>query len=49
MTFRLSDIHAALAIKTAMEVERTEYLDHMTFRANRRRRCSPNRSARCSV
>ncbi len=36
MTFRLSDIHAALAIKTAMEVERTEYLDHMTFRANRR-------------
>lgn len=34
MATRLSDIHATLAISQAMEVERAEYLDHMTFRAN---------------
>ncbi len=28
--------HAALAIADGMEVDRSEYLDHMTFRANRR-------------
>ena len=33
---RLSDIHAALAIVQTMEVWREEYLDYMTFRANRR-------------
>ena len=33
---RLSDVHATLAVHQSMEVERTEYLDHMTFRANRR-------------
>lgn len=36
MTFSLSDIHATLAIKKTMDVDRVEYLDHMTFRANRR-------------
>ena len=33
---RLSAVHAALAIKQTMEVRREEYLDYMTFRANRR-------------
>jgi hypothetical protein len=33
---RLAEIHAALAIAQTMEVGREEYLDHMTFRANRR-------------
>jgi uroporphyrinogen-III decarboxylase len=33
---KLSDIHAPLEIKRTMEVRREEYLDHMTFRANRR-------------
>ncbi len=32
----LGEFHAKLAIKRGMEVERTEYLDHMTFQANRR-------------
>jgi len=32
----ISDAHATLAIKRSMEVRREEYLDHMTFRANRR-------------
>ena len=33
---KLSDVHAKLDIKRTMEVRREEYLDHMTFRANRR-------------
>ncbi len=33
-TRRLSDIHAALAIVKTANVDREEYLDHMTFRAN---------------
>jgi hypothetical protein len=33
---KLSDVHAPLEIKRTMEVRREEYLDHMTFRANRR-------------
>lgn len=38
MTASLSiyDAHKALAIKQGMEIGREEYLDHMTFRANRR-------------
>ena len=32
----LRDIHAKLAIHRGMEVDRTEYLDYMTFQANRR-------------
>jgi Uroporphyrinogen decarboxylase (URO-D) len=32
----LGRFHAALRIHRAMEVERTEYLDHMTFKANKR-------------
>lgn len=32
----ISDAHATLAIKRSMEVRRDEYLDHMTFRTNRR-------------
>ncbi len=32
----ISDAHATLAIKRTMEVRREEYLDHMTFQANRR-------------
>ncbi|MDY7011792.1 MAG: hypothetical protein SVV80_13730, partial [Planctomycetota bacterium] len=33
---RITDIHARLAIKRAMEVSREEYLDYMTFRSNER-------------
>ncbi len=33
-TRRLADIHAALAIVKTANVDREEYLDHMTFRAN---------------
>lgn len=33
---KISDAHAALAVERGMEVRREEYLDHMTFRANRR-------------
>jgi len=33
---RLNEIHAALAIHKGMEVKREEYLDFMTFQANRR-------------
>lgn len=32
----LAQVHAQLEIKRAMEIEREEYLDMMTFRANRR-------------
>ena len=35
-TQRISDIHDTLAIKRSMEVRREEYLDYMTFQANRR-------------
>ncbi len=33
---RLADFHAVLAIHHGMDIRREEYLDHMTFRANRR-------------
>jgi hypothetical protein len=33
---RIASIHSALAIHQSMEVRREEYLDHMTFQANRR-------------
>jgi hypothetical protein len=33
---RLNDIHAALAIHQSMKVRREEYLEYMTFQANRR-------------
>ncbi len=33
---RLADYHAVLAIARSMEVDREEYLDHMTFQENRR-------------
>jgi hypothetical protein len=36
MARSINDAHAALAIKRSMEVRREEYLDHMTFRQNRR-------------
>ncbi len=32
----ISAAHAALAIKKTMQVRREEYLDHMTFKANKR-------------
>ncbi len=35
-TRHITDSHAALAIHESMEVEREEYLAHMTFQANRR-------------
>ncbi len=35
-TKRIEDIHAALAIKRAMEIDRDEYLDYMTFMSNDR-------------
>ena len=34
-TRTLSEIHAQLAIADGMEVEREEYIDHMTFKANK--------------
>jgi hypothetical protein len=33
---KVSDLHATLEIKRTMEVRREEYIDHMTFKANRR-------------
>ena len=35
-TKHICDYHASLAIKQTMQVRREEYLDHMTFRANKR-------------
>ncbi len=36
MVKRLADYHAVLDISRSMDVDRDEYLDHMTFRENRR-------------